>query len=104
MATETTLSPSKGGANGEVQGSTSAAQLPSVPCSLAWIKTVSSNAGKVYIGWSTTVSKVDGTTDVTSGLELGAGEAFGPVPLDNLNRLWYICDNAGDDLTYFTAG
>jgi hypothetical protein len=66
---------------------------------MVYIKAVSSNAGGVYIGFLG-VTVVDGTTDTTSGYELEAGDAIGPIPLDNLNRLYIICDNAGDDITY----
>ena len=88
------------GASGEEDGSATAVQLPNVPCQLAWIKAVRSNAGNVYIGYAG-VTKVDGTTDTTTGFELDAGEVLGPLTIDNLNRLFLISDNAGDDITYF---
>lgn len=86
---------------GELAGSATALQLPDIPCSMAWLKAVASNAGNVYLGGAG-VTVVDGTTDTTTGFELAAGEVLGPLPIDNLNRLYRICDNAGDDLTYFT--
>jgi len=88
-----------GGASGEQAGSVTAVQLPDVPARLIYIKAVASNAGNVYIGFAG-VTKVDGTTDTTTGWELDAGEEWGPLPLDNLNRLFMICDNAGDDIIY----
>ena len=88
------------GASGERQGSASAVQLPDVVSKLIWIKAVNSNAGNVYIGFSG-ATVVDGTTDTTSGYELDAGETLGPIPIHNLNQLYMICDNAGDDITYF---
>ena len=54
---------------GEVAGSTTAAQLPDVPFSTAWLKAVNSNAGDVYIGDSG-VTLPDGMTDATTGIEL----------------------------------
>ena len=66
--------------SGEVQGSATVAQLPDVSCRLVWIKAVASNAGNVYIG-AAGATKVDGTTDVTSGIELDAGEMIGPIPI-----------------------
>ena len=87
------------GASGERAGSASAVQLPDVPCQMVWIKAVNSNAGNVYIGFSG-VTVVDGTTDTTSGFELDAGEVIGPLPIHNLNQLYLIGDNAGDDVTY----
>lgn len=87
------------GASGERAGSVSAVQLPNVPCQMAWIKAVNSNSGNVYIGFSG-VTVVDGTTDTTSGFELDDGEVIGPLPIHNLNQLYMICDNTGDDITY----
>lgn len=86
-------------ATGELQGSASALQMPSVACSLARFKARGDNAGNVYIGVSG-VTKPDGTTDTTTGIELSAGEDSGWIPVDNINRFFRICDNAGDDLTY----
>ena len=84
---------------GEVSGSATAKQLPNVTCALVNIKAVSSNAGNVYVGGAG-VTKVDGTTDVTTGIELAAGEATGWIPCDNLNKFYIIGDNAGDDVVY----
>lgn len=85
--------------SGELQGSTSALQLPNIPCKLVKFKARDDNAGNVYIGISG-VTKPDGTTDTTTGFQLDAGDDSGWIPVDNLNRLYRICDNAGDDLTY----
>jgi len=88
---------------GEVAGATSATIMPTVTCTMVMIKALASNAGNVYLGDST-VTVVDGTTDVTSGWELDAGEETGWIPLDNLNRLYRICNNSGDDVVYFAIG
>lgn len=87
------------GASGEKDGATSAEQMPDVPCQMVYIKAINSNAGNVYIGF-VGVTVVDGTTDTTSGYELAAGQALGPIPIDNLNRLYIICNNTGDDVSY----
>ena len=89
-------------ASGEVAGSATAVVLPSVPCVYVWIKAIASNAGYVYLGVAG-VTKVDGTTDTTSGLQIAPGEIVGPLHVDNLNRFYIICDNAGDDLTYLAG-
>lgn len=88
---------------GEVAGSATAAQMPDIPCRMVCFKAVLSNAGNVYIGVSG-ATKVDGTTDATTGFELDAGEYTPWIPITNLNMLYRICDNAGDDLTYIALG
>lgn len=85
--------------NGELQGSASALQMPNIACKLVKFKARNDNAGNVYIGKSG-VTLPDGTTDTTTGFELDAGEETGWIPVDNLNRFYRICNNAGDDLTY----
>lgn len=84
---------------GELAGSATALQMPSITCRMVKFKAVIGNAGNVYIGASG-VTKVDGTTDTTTGWELDAGEETDWIPVDNLNRFYRICDNAGDDLVY----
>jgi hypothetical protein len=84
---------------GELAGNTGATQMPNVACSLVRFKAEYDNVGRVYIGIST-VTKADGSTDTTTGLQLSPGEDTGWIPIDNLNRFYRICDNAGDDLTY----
>lgn len=86
-------------ASGELAGSATALQMPNVPCKWIYFKALRSNAGNVYIGVAG-VTKADGSTDTTTGVELGPGEASPWIPVDNLNRFFRICDNAGDDLTY----
>ena len=87
---------------GELQGSATALQLPDIACSWVVLKARSDNAGSVYIG-KAAVTKADGTTDTTTGFELAPGESTPVLELDNLKRLYRICDNAGDDLTYLGA-
>jgi hypothetical protein len=90
---------SESGACGELQGSATALQLPDIVGGLVWFKAHADNAGNVYLGFSG-VTVADGTTDVTTGLQLDAGDMIGPMTLSNLNKMYRICDNAGDDLTY----
>lgn len=86
--------------SGELAGSATAVQCPTIPGKLVRFKALSNNAGNVYIGFSSSLTVADGTTDTTSGWQLGPGEDSGWIPIDNLNRCWRICDNAGDDLVY----
>jgi hypothetical protein len=88
--------------SGERQGSATAAQLPDIPCSMVWIAALNDNVGDVYLGGAG-VTVADGTTDTTSGIELEPGDMIGPIPVDNLNRMYIICDNAGDDIVYLTV-
>jgi hypothetical protein len=85
--------------SGELAGSAVAAQLPDISCQMVMFKALGSNAGDVYLGGAG-VTVPDGTTDVTSGWELAAGEETGWLFVDNLSKFYRICDNAGDDLVY----
>lgn len=84
---------------GELQGVTSATQLPTVTCKMVQFVAAAANTGKVYLGGSG-VTKVDGTTDTTTGLQLSPGQSSGWWPITNLNLLYRICDNTTDHLTY----
>ncbi len=86
-------------ASGEVAGSTTSGALPAMACKLALLKARATNVGNVYVGVGT-VTKPDGSTDATTGFELGPGDATPWIPVDNLGRLARVCDNAGDALTY----
>ena len=85
---------------GDLQASAPALQLPDIPCRAVFFTAIASNAGKVYLG-GPGVTVPDGTTDTTSGIELQAGDMTPFIPISNLNKLYRICENAGDDLTYF---
>src|SRR3990170_4263651 len=87
-------------ASGELQSSAAPPQLPHIPCRAVFFTAVASNAGKVYLG-GPAVTAPDGTTDTTSGIELQAGDMTPFIPISNLNKLFRICENAGDDLCYF---
>ena len=87
---------------GERAGSATAVQLPSVRGSYVRIAAVASNAGNVYLGLIG-VTKPDGTTDTTTGIELTPGDWI-EFKVTNLNEVYMICDNAGDDITYIVFG
>lgn len=90
-------------ATGELQGSTSAIQMPDISCRMVMFVAADNNTGYVYIG-AAGVTKPDGTTDATTGIQLAAGDATPLLPIHNLNLLWRISDNAGDDLMYMAIG
>lgn len=84
---------------GEVQGATGATQMPNVPVKLVRFTAMASNGGNVYVG-GPGVTRPDGSTDTTTGLELEPGDDTGWIPLVNLSQFYYICDNATDDFSY----
>ena len=84
---------------GEVAGSTTAKQLPDVACNMLRIQAAADNAGNVYLGGAG-VTIPDGTADATSGIVLDAGVDTGWMSIDNLNKFYIICTNAGDDIVY----
>jgi hypothetical protein len=84
---------------GERQGSATAVQMPTVSAKFVRVKACVSNAGNVYLGGAS-VTKPNGTTDTTTGLELAPGDDTGWLPASNLNVFYIICDNATDDVTY----
>lgn len=90
-------------AHGERAGSATAVQLANVPAVYIWIKASADNAGYVYLGTSAAVTVKAGTTTTTAGIQIAPGEMIGPLHIDNLNRFYIICDNAGDDITYLAG-
>lgn len=85
--------------HGEVDGSTTAEQLPNKAGTLVRITAAYDNAGYVYIGKSG-VTKKDGTLDTTTGVPIAAGDFRWFFVSANLNELYQIADNATDDLIY----
>ena len=85
--------------SGVVQGGTTKAQMPDVPCSRINIKALVDNSGNVYIGGSN-VTVPGASTNETGGFTLDAGQETGWLDIDNLNKLWMITDNNGDDVSY----
>ena len=92
-------------ATGAISGDASAAALPTIDVpSHVKLKAQGGNSGSVFIGLNSSVTvPSDSTTDTTSGYELDAGQEITLV-VGNLNELYLICDNAGDDLTYMVFG
>lgn len=90
---------------GEIAGATSATVMPTVTGKWVKFKAAADNAGKVYIG-KAGVTVSDGSTDATTGIPLLAGEWSDWLALgsNNLNELYRICDNSGDDLFYIIYG
>ena len=85
--------------SGEIGGETSATRLPDIPCQMVMFVATNSNTGDVYLGGSG-VTIPNNTQDATSGFELKPSAQTPWLPIPNLNLLFIICDNAGDDLTY----
>lgn len=88
---------------GEIAGNASATAMPALKgAKWAKFKAQADNAGKVYIGIVSGLTKAAGTEDRTTGWGLSAGEETDwlPVPGGNLSGFYRICDNAGDDLMY----
>lgn len=88
-----------GVASGELAGSATAVQMPNISCKMVKFKARYVNTGKVHIG-GVGVTVPNGVTDTTSGLSLNPGEESGWIPIDNLNRIYRICDSANDHLVY----
>lgn len=84
---------------GSLAGSVTAEQGPDIQCSMVNFKALASNAGKVYLGISG-VTVAGATTTTTAGWELQPGDETGFLPISNLDDVYRICDNAGDDLVY----
>lgn len=83
----------------EIAGATSATQLPTNvqrPVKRVTFEACASNTGNVYIGFTSGVTKPDGTSDITTGVELVPSQAF-TCYMPHTNIVYYICDNATDD-------
>ena len=88
---------------GELEGVTSATQNPDVKCKLVKFIASLTNVGLVYIG-GPGVTKGDGNTDTTSGFPLDAGYETPWIPVDNVDQIYRICDNTGDECFYMVVG
>ena len=84
--------------SGELVGVTSATQLPDIACNRVTLKAQAANPSFVYLGGAG-VTKKDGSTDATTGLQLDAGDEV-TLYISNLNLLYRVCDASGDVLTY----
>lgn len=90
-------------ATGELAGSVAPVQMPNVACAMVRFKASITNNGNVYVGGAG-VTRPDGATDTTTGLQLTPGDETGWLPVSNLSVFWRISDNAGDALTYLALG
>ena len=86
---------------GELAGVANATQLPNVAARYAWLTARSTNTGSVYIGGAG-VTAPNNSTDTTTGIELVASATI-LIPIDNLNRLYYIGSDANQRLTYLVV-
>lgn len=89
--------------HGELPGSTDAVQMPVRKYQNGYVKAAIDNAGNVYIGSSSDVTIANGSTDAdtTTGFPLDAGHVLPLGAPGDLSEMWYICDNAGDEVIYF---
>jgi hypothetical protein len=87
--------------HGNLAGSTDAVQMPQKRYQNGLIKAMPGNTGNVYIGASNAVA-LAGTTDTnaTGGWVLDASEVYVLGAPGDLSELWYISDNATDNLVY----
>lgn len=81
---------------GELQGVTSATQLPSIKCSYFKLVPLSTNTGRIFLGKST-VTATDGTTDTTTGVEVPSG---GDYYFGSMDLYYRICTDANQHCTY----
>ncbi|HYE59432.1 MAG TPA: hypothetical protein VD948_13045 [Rhodothermales bacterium] len=87
---------------GEVQGATSATQFPSASrraCKRVTITARSDNSGSVFIGFSSSLTAPNGTSDATTGIELIAGQSI-TFHIPHTELIWYICSDTTDDFTF----
>lgn len=89
-------------AHGEVSGSATAKQLPSVKGKWVKFKAAIDNPSNVYVAPNSAVTKAAGTTTTTAGWGLDAGQETDwlPIPGGDLDSFYLIGDVAGDDLLY----
>jgi len=86
-------------ATGARQGRATATRMPSMAARFVTIMAENANTGNVYIGLAG-VTATPSTDDLTTGIQLDAGQSI-RLPLDNdLDELYYICDNTTDDFTF----
>lgn len=85
---------------GHIPGTTSATQLPDIPCSKVKFKANQANSGFVYLGSSGVTKTITGGVNTTCGYQLDALEDTDWIAVDNLNKFYRICDNAGDNMTF----
>lgn len=75
----------------------------SIACKLVRFKARHANLGTVFLGGGTTVTVPDGTTDVTTGLSMIAGEDTGWIPASNTNQFYFISSGTANAVTYLAV-
>lgn len=88
-------------ANGELAGSTTRVQCPTIQCSWVRFTAPTSNVTNVCFG-NAGVTLPAGTTTTTAGTEIAPGGDAGWRKCNNLNEFYYISVAATDDLLYET--
>ena len=91
--------PDLGLRTGELAGSITPKNFPNIDVEAVKVKAVISNAGNVYVGRGG-VRAVTATDREDVGYELPAGDETPWLFISNLDELFIIGDNAGDDVTY----
>lgn len=76
----------------QLAGVTNVERLPNVPCGKVIIKALAGNTGNVYLGYDTSVT-------TATGFQLDAGDEI-ELNIDNLNKLYRICDGTADSVCY----
>lgn len=73
--------------------------MPNIPCSKVMFKAPGTNSNNAYLGAKGVTTPV-GNNNETTGLELDATDETPFFWISNLNKLYLICDTAGDALVY----
>jgi len=87
--------------HGERQGSLTAVQMATRECQGVRFRALLANTGNIYLGKSSSVTVPQGTTNSTTGIEVGPGEYSPHFACYNLDEFWVIFTVAADKLTYF---
>jgi hypothetical protein len=92
-------------AHGERAGSATALQMPAQAGRFVYIRAFPTNTGNVYVGTvGSGITVAAGTSDLTSGYLLDAGDEIKIPLITNLNEIWYICDDANQDFSFLVYG
>lgn len=79
---------------GKLDGVITATQMPVIVIEQVFFRAKLTNTDTIYIG-------TDNAVTADNGIPLNPGEFSPWLPVKSLDLLWYICENAGDDLVYF---
>ncbi len=88
-------------ATGEFNPTDVSTQFPTIACRAVRLKARTANAGVVTVGFVELQQMPNGTTDTTTGFEVGKeGDGLCLDGFNNLNALWGMGTATGDSLTY----